>query len=226
MQLLSVDIFFKLVAFLFAISIHESSHAWMAARCGDPTARMLGRVSLNPLRHIDPIGTVVLPLVAAITHVPMIGWAKPVPIDTRNLRHRVLDEILVSVAGPGSNFLVVLGSLQVMFLLTHFSTNAKAALYALLSEGTPGNYGVMSPIVLAVFYLMLVNVWLGVFNLIPIPPLDGSKVVRHFLPDPVRDVYDRFGFFALLALVFFGGNFLSAMIRPVIGGLIAILVRM
>jgi Zn-dependent protease len=221
----TVDIFFKLVAFFFAVSIHESAHAWMASRCGDPTARMLGRISLNPLRHIDPIGSVVLPLVAALTHLPVIGWAKPVPVDSRNLRNQVVDEILVSVAGPGSNFLVVLASLQVMFLLTHISTNARAALYSILLGGVE-NYGIMSPIVLIVFDLMLVNVLLGVFNLIPIPPLDGSKVLRPFLPDSVRDVYDRFGFIALLALVFLGGNVLRAIFRPVLFGLESILVRM
>jgi Zn-dependent protease len=220
-----LEIFFQLVAFLFAISIHESSHAWMAARCGDPTARMLGRVSLNPLRHIDPIGTVVLPLMAAITHVPMIGWAKPTPVDPRNLRNRVVDEILVSIAGPGSNFLVVVATLQVMFLIARTSDAGHAVInglgYGMIVDG-----GVITPIAIMLFYLMLVNIWLGIFNLIPIPPLDGSKVVRHFMPEPIRDAYDRFGFIALFALVFFGGNFLSSLIRPFVGGLKMILTRM
>src|SRR5919205_1697168 len=101
-----VVIIFEAIAFLFAISVHESAHAFTAWRCGDPTARMLGRVSLNPIRHIDPLGTVILPLVAMITHLPVIGWAKPTPVDPRNFRHQIRDDILTSIAGPVSNFLV------------------------------------------------------------------------------------------------------------------------
>src|SRR5437763_3554858 len=97
---------FQFIAFLFAISVHESAHAWTANLRGDPTARMLGRVSLNPIRHIDPLGTVVLPLVAMFLHVPVLGWAKPTPVDPRNFKNHVLDDILTAVAGPISNFLV------------------------------------------------------------------------------------------------------------------------
>src|SRR5436309_8300005 len=106
MTLQHVDILFKLIVFLFAISFHESAHAWMANRCGDPTARMLGRISLNPLKHIDPFGTVILPLIAMIAHVPVLCWAKPTPVDPGNFRNRVRDDILTAVVGPISNFLV------------------------------------------------------------------------------------------------------------------------
>src|ERR1700751_1901277 len=101
-----VEIFYQMIAFLFAISVHESAHAWTASRCGDPTARMRGRVSLNPIRHIDPLGTIVLPLIAAISHIPLLGWAKPTPVNPRNFRNPMLDDILTSVAGPVSNFIV------------------------------------------------------------------------------------------------------------------------
>src|SRR5438034_8369609 len=116
MTLQHVDILFKLIVFLFAISFHESAHAWMANRCGDPTARMLGRISLNPIKHIDPLGTIVLPLVAMLTHIPVLGWAKPTPVDPRNFRNQVMDDILTSVVGPISNF-VVAGRGPVGFLL-------------------------------------------------------------------------------------------------------------
>src|SRR5271169_2771612 len=106
MTLQHVDILFQLIVFLFAISVHESAHAWMANRRGDPTAKMLGRVTLNPLKHIDPIGTVLLPLIAMISHLPVIGWAKPTPVDPRNFKDPVLDDILTSVVGPISNFVV------------------------------------------------------------------------------------------------------------------------
>src|SRR3984893_8929411 len=106
MTLQHVDYVFKLIAFLFAISFHESAHAWMANRCGDPTARMLGRITLNPIRHIDPIGTLLMPFIAMVSRFPVIGWAKPTPVDPRNFKRPVADDILTSVAGPVSNFLV------------------------------------------------------------------------------------------------------------------------
>src|SRR5437660_1918389 len=115
MTLHTVNILFQLIVFLFAISIHESAHAWMANRCGDPTARMLGRITLNPIKHIDPIGTILLPLIAVFAHFPAIGWAKPTPVDPRNFRNQVLDDILTSVAGPVSNFLVA--SMAVLLLI-------------------------------------------------------------------------------------------------------------
>src|SRR5207237_10452482 len=98
MPLEYVYIVFQIIAFLFAISVHESAHAWTANLRGDPTARMLGRVSLNPIRHIDPLGTVILPLIAMFLHVPVLGWAKPTPVDRRTFKNRVLDDILTSVA--------------------------------------------------------------------------------------------------------------------------------
>src|SRR5438270_10166470 len=101
-----VMIVFYAVAFLFAISVHESAHAWTAFRCGDPTAYMLGRVTLNPIKHIDPFGTIILPILAILLHFPMIGWAKPTPVNTRNFKHLVRDDILVSIAGPISNLLI------------------------------------------------------------------------------------------------------------------------
>ena len=105
---------FQLIAFLFAISVHESAHAWMANLRGDPTARMLGRISLNPIRHIDPVGTLLLPAVAMLFHVPVLGWAKPTPVDPRNFKNPVLDDILTSVVGPISNFVVAIGAVLIL----------------------------------------------------------------------------------------------------------------
>src|SRR5580704_13591394 len=114
---LSVDTLFQLIVFLFAISFHESAHAWMANRCGDPTARMLGRISLNPIKHIDPVGTIALPLIAMITGVPLLGWAKPTPVDPRNFKNLVLDDIKTSVVGPISNFIVAGGALLILIVI-------------------------------------------------------------------------------------------------------------
>src|ERR1700733_220569 len=128
-----VEIVYQMIAFLFAISVHESAHAWTASRCGDQTARMLGRVSLNPIRHIDLFGTIILPLVAAISHIPLLGWAKPTPVDPRNFRHPVMDDILTSVAGPVSNFIVATGALLVLGGIALSSTAGQT-----IVDGVPG----------------------------------------------------------------------------------------
>ena len=214
---------FEMIAFLFAISVHESAHAWTASRCGDPTARMLGRVSLNPIRHIDPIGTVLLPLVAAISHIPILGWAKPTPVDPRNFRNQVLDDILVSVAGPVSNFIVATAALLVLGGISLSSQTARAIVMGLPLGLTSDSS--LFPFAKLLFELMLINVVLAVFNLIPVPPLDGSHVIRHFMSDPVRRAYDSVGVFGLLALVYLGGNLLSALIAPFIRFYVSMLVR-
>lgn len=211
----TVEIIYQLIVFLFAISVHESAHAWTASRCGDPTARMLGRITLNPIKHIDPIGTVVLPLVAAISGVPVLGWAKPTPVDPRNFRNPVMDDILTSVAGPVSNFIVATGALLLLGGISLSSASGHDVVSALqggFSGGGPNS--ALTPIAKLLYELMFINVVLAVFNLIPVPPLDGSHVLRHFLPDPVRMVYDRIGIFGLIALVYLGGGLIWRLIGP------------
>ena len=216
-----VGVIFQLIAFLFAISIHESAHAWTANRCGDPTARMLGRVSLNPIKHIDPVGTVLLPLVAAFAHIPVLGWAKPTPVDPRNFKNPIADDILTSVAGPISNFLVATGALVCMFLISkasilgHGLVQTIAFSYALGASGMGmESSSFLVPVVMFLYELMLINVVLGVFNLIPVPPLDGSHVLRHFLSEPVRRAYDTVGIFGLIALVYLGRGLFGRLISP------------
>jgi Zn-dependent protease len=213
MTLHHVDIFFQLIVFLFAISVHESAHAWMANLRGDPTARMLGRITLNPIKHIDPFGTVILPLLAAFTGIPVLGWAKPTPVDPRNFKNPVLDDILTAVVGPISNFLVASAAVILLVIIKLSSPLGRAVIFGQvpLQAGT-----VLVPICLLVFELMQINVVLGVFNLIPVPPLDGSHVLRHFLPENLRRVYDTVGWVGLIALVFFGGAYLDRLLRPVL----------
>ncbi len=230
MTLEYVDILFQLIVFLFAISIHESAHAWMANRRGDPTARMLGRITLNPIKHIDPVGTILLPIIAIFAHFPAIGWAKPTPVDPRNFRNPVLDDILTSVAGPISNFLVASISVLVLIGIALTSTLGHQIVSSLpfsyrLGIVGMGSNSVLVPVCLLLYEAMMINVVLGVFNLIPVPPLDGSHVLRHFLSDPVRRVYDTLGVFALIALVFLGGGLLARLIFPVVGIFDAILTR-
>jgi Zn-dependent protease len=212
-----VEILYQMIAFLFAISVHESAHAWTASRCGDPTARMLGRVSLNPIRHIDLFGTIILPLVAALSHIPLLGWAKPTPVDPRNFRNPMLDDILTSVAGPVSNFIVATGALLLLGAISLSSISGRTLVMGLVAGGDGGGSdSALAPVAMLLFELMFINIVLAVFNLIPVPPLDGSHVLRHFLPDSARMVFDRIGFFALLALVYLGGGLLWSLIRPFI----------
>jgi len=210
-----VEILYQMIAFLFAISVHESAHAWTASRCGDPTARMLGRVSLNPIRHIDLFGTIILPLVAALSHIPLLGWAKPTPVDPRNFRHPMLDDILTSVAGPVSNFIVATGALLLLGGISLSSASGQTLVSGLTAGGDgAASDSVLVPVAMLLFELMIINIVLAVFNLIPVPPLDGSHVLRHFLPASARMLYDRIGFFALLALVYLAPGLISGLIGP------------
>jgi Zn-dependent protease len=221
---------FEFVALIFAFSIHEAAHAWMASRCGDQTARMLGRVTLNPAKHLDPLGSVLLPLIAALTHLPLIGWAKPTPVVGRNLRNYKRDDILVTLAGPGVNVLVALTSLLLMVVVKHFVPGGGAAVGAsvtlALFGGEDRPAGVLFPITLLLFCSMLVNLGLAVFNVIPIPPLDGSRVLRHFLPYHWQENYDRIGGYSLLLLMLVGGRLMSVLFTPVLGTFLGLLIRL
>lgn len=225
-----VGVAFQLIAFLFAISVHESAHAWTANRCGDPTARMLGRISLNPIKHIDPVGTIVMPLIALITGFPVIGWAKPTPVDPRNFKNPVADDILTAVAGPVSNFLVATGTVVMMFVIAKSSVEGHGLVQTMpfayrMGIAGMGGTSFLVPLTLFLYELMLINIVLGVFNLIPVPPLDGSHVLRHFLSDSARRVYDAVGIFGLLALVYLGGSLLIRLISPFLGFFNGLLTR-
>ncbi len=179
---------------LISLTIHEAAHAWTADKLGDPTARMLGRVSLNPLVHIDWIGTVLLPLIAIYSGLPLIGWAKPVPVNTRNLREPRRDFMFIAAAGPISNLL-------------------QAVVWAIALRTLGGNSDLLALDFLrsAVF----INLLLAFFNLIPVPPLDGGNVMLGLLPPRLAVPYSQlrqYGFLLLYALMFTGVA--SALIMP------------
>ncbi len=226
MTLQYIDIVFQLIAFLFAISVHESSHAWMANLRGDPTARMLGRISLNPIRHIDPFGTLLLPAVALFFHVPVLGWAKPTPVDPRNFQNPILDDILTSVVGPISNFAVATAAVLALVFVKLVSRDGREIVFG-IPQGfiSTDTSSFLVPLCLLVYELMVINVVLGVFNLIPVPPLDGSHVLRHLLPAGLLRIYDTMGTFGLLLLVFWGGGLLARLINPAVGLFNYILLR-
>jgi len=200
----------QIVVFLFAISVHESAHAWTANRYGDPTARMLGRVSLNPIRHIDPVGTVLMPLICYISHIPLIGWAKPTPVNPLNFRKNyVMADIMTSVAGPVSNFIVATLAVILMAAISWVFPEARNILrYGMESQSS------LMPLVILLYSAMQINVLLAVFNLIPIPPLDGSHVIRHMLSDSARTVYDRIGWIGLILFFLVGGSVLRVLMAP------------
>jgi len=177
---------------LLSLSFHEFGHAWTALRCGDPTAQRLGRVSLNPIVHADPVGTVLLPLIMIFSGSGLIGWAKPVPFDPRNLRHPGRDDILISAAGPAANLLLALLGAMLIRLTQGFG--AEGAVGAFFSTVLP--------------FTVRINVLLAVFNLIPIVPLDGSWILVHLLPKDIGQRYRAFGEqwgFALLLVLLFTG---------------------
>jgi Zn-dependent protease len=214
MNLHAVVVVFDIIVFLFAISVHESAHAWMANRLGDPTARMLGRISLNPLKHIDLFGTILLPLIAAITGAPLLGWAKPTPVDTRNFKHLVRDDILTSLIGPVSNFVVAVGCFVLLGVIAKTSVTGHRVVHDIVSSGSLDTSALITPFAAILYEGIFINVLLGIFNLIPLPPLDGSHVLRHFLPDGVRRMFDMAGIAILWILVLLRVPFLSPLLGP------------
>ena len=173
------------------------AHAWTADRLGDPTARLLGRVSLNPIVHADPIGTVLFPLLAMVTGAPLIGWAKPVPVNVRQLRHHRRDYVLVAAAGPASNLVLALSSPRSLLAVLP------------ISPQTLGEPNVSAPLAVASrAEPMRLNVLLAVFNMLPIPPLDGGNVLAGCCRRDSRRSFNQlrpYGFLLLYALILTGG---------------------
>jgi Zn-dependent protease len=224
---------FEFILLLFSLSVHESAHAWMASRLGDQTARMLGRVSLNPMDHVDPIGTLLLP--ALMIFGPFIGlgflggfifgWAKPVPIISRNFRNFKRDDMLVSLAGPASNLLLaLLAFIGLAILEVTIPDGRNVVPTAFLASIFRLGGVVSSPLVLLCSVAFLLNLTLCIFNLLPIPPLDGSHVLRNILPYGALRVFDSIsGLLSYILLLVVGVAVLRIVMTPLLSLAYAIL---
>ncbi len=209
---LILQLLIYMIVLLFAISAHEAAHAWMSNRFGDDTARLLGRITLNPNAHIDPIGTLLIPIVGfilgsmggAAAAIPLIGWGKPTPVNPLRWRNKDVANVMVSAAGIMVNLFIAICAFTIIKVL--LLTGGFAAIPESIIE----------PVNLFLFYFLIMNLSLAIFNLLPFPPLDGSKILETFLPESARPMLafmEQFGFIILMVLMYIG--FFSAIMNPV-----------
>ncbi|MFN2513038.1 MAG: site-2 protease family protein [Pyrinomonadaceae bacterium] len=209
---LVLQLIIYMIVLLFAISAHEAAHAWMSNRFGDDTARLLGRITLNPNAHIDPIGTLLIPIVGfilgniggALGAIPLIGWGKPTPVNPLRWRNKDLANVMVSAAGIMANLFIAICAFtiyKVLLMTGGFNSIPES---------------IREPVELFLRFFLIMNLSLAIFNLLPFPPLDGSKILETFLPESARSMLafmEQFGFIILMMLMYVG--FFSAIMRPV-----------
>jgi Zn-dependent protease len=210
---LASQLIIYMVVLLLAISCHEAGHAWMSYKYGDDTAYLLGRVTLNPVAHTDPIGTLLIPIVSFIlgavggnaARIPLIGWGIPTPVNPLRWRDKNVANVMVSIAGILANLLLALMGFVVF----------KALLEVGVITSTNVQEGLIKAVTTLLYYMVFLNVSLAIFNLLPFPPLDGSKVLSTFLPasfEPVWNLLEQYGFLILLLLMYWGA--LSIVMYP------------
>jgi Zn-dependent protease len=222
---------FEFVLLLFSLSFHECAHAWMASRLGDQTARLQGRITLNPMYHIDPIGTLLIPALSIFGPFIgfsffsgfLIGWAKPTPVITRNFKKIKRDDNLVTLAGPFSNlilvFMALVGLIVMEFAIPNGRQIVPQSFAAALKLADPS---AAHPVALLLSLAILINLCLFFFNLLPIPPLDGSRVLRNLLPYNAVRFYDGINIWISYILMFLVGGFI---LRLVLGPSLGLIFR-
>jgi len=226
---------FEFVLLIFSLSFHECSHAWMASRLGDQTARLQGRVTLNPIYHIDPFGSIILP--AIIIFGPLIGfsmlsgiligWAKPTPVVTRNFTKIRRDENLTTLAGPVSNLILAVAAVLILLLVIHAVPGGRdIVMYTFSGQLIPGVNSSVQAIVLLGIAAVQINLALLIFNLLPIPPLDGSHLLRNVLPYNAVQSYDRIPFWvSWILMILVGGYIMRLFLAPAFSIVALILTR-
>ena len=212
-------VIFELVVMLLAISLHDCAQAWMANRLGDPTARMLGRITMNPVRHFDLFGTAIWPLLYIFRTPMVLGWGKPVPMTYRNFRSKN-GELLATLAGPAVQLLVAIVCLIALIVLKHTVSGAAPSLglaeflamrIPVDTGATPGIF----PLLLLLYLCILVNLLLCVFNILPIPFLDGGKILIHFLPYNAAKAFEQYGMWIMIGFFFIGYYVIMMIFGPV-----------
>lgn len=224
---------FEFVLLIFSLSVHECAHAWTASYLGDQTARLQGRVTLNPIYHVDPIGTLLFP--GLVIFGPfigfsffsglLVGWAKPTPVITRNFRKIVRDDNLTTLAGPASNLLITIAAFLALAVISIAVPGGHALVMATFDGGIAmGVPSALPAFVLLAILAIEINLSLFFFNLLPIPPLDGSRLVRNLLPYNAVQVYDRIPIWvSYLFMIFIGGTLIRLFLGPAIGVLYVLL---
>jgi Zn-dependent protease len=190
----------QFLVLLLSLSIHECAHAWTASRLGDQTARLLGRVSLNPIVHSDLWGTVIFPLVG-LQYGFMFGWAKPVPVDTANLKNPSRDHMLVALAGPISNLSLAALMFVILMVMKSLSPESADLIRGVVAYDVPQGGSILPPLAMFAFYGMVINVILAIFNLIPVAPLDGAAVLSGLLPRSLAEGLDRMQAYSFMIFV-------------------------
>jgi Zn-dependent protease len=218
---------FEFVILIFSLCVHECAHAWTASYLGDQTARLQGRVTLNPVYHVDPVGTLLFPGLAIFGPFlgfsffagMLVGWAKPTPVITRNFRKIVRDDNLTTLAGPASNLLIVLVSFTVLAMMCISSPNEhNIVMSSFIGALRPGGAVMAEPLPLLCSLAILINLMLCFFNLLPIPPLDGSRLMRNILPYNAVVVYDRIPIWvSYLFMILLGGTLIRLLLGPALG---------
>lgn len=212
------------IVLLFSLSFHEAAHAWTSLRFGDDTGKLQGRITLNPIAHIDPIGTILFPLLSSIGGIPLLGWAKPVQTNPLLWRDKTKANIMVSAAGPLSNFILATIAFIIVKVLILSGVLFLNGGYYDLVKPVSGQPTFMAPLAVFLSVMLLLNVMLGVFNFIPVPPLDGSHILEELLPSAMAEAYYQirsFGFILLYLLMFLG--VFSAIFRPVYKAVLVLL---
>jgi Zn-dependent protease len=223
MPLTGALVIFELLVMVLSISLHDCAQAWMANRLGDPTARMMGRMTMNPAKHFDLFGMAIWPLIYIFRSPLILGWGKPVPMTPRNFRSPSRDEMVATLAGPAAQLLAAVVALVALIVLRHVNADANASLGTAVALGFR-NLGVSTeglpaifPLILFLYFCILMNLLLFVFNLVPLPFLDGGKILMHYLPYNAAQTYQSIGLYLMFAFMFLGFTLIMIVFAPLMG---------